>query len=109
MERNGNHLLDFLLARRSAGSLGPPGPTRLQLDQILLAAATVPDHGWLRPYRFAIVEGDGRAAFGEALARATAEHRPALSLEALDAVRAKALRSPTIIALIASPKPDGIE
>lgn len=101
--------LEFLLGRRSAGALGPPGPTRAQLDQMLLAATTVPDHGRLRPYRFVVVEGDGRAAFGEALARSAAERKPDMSTAALDGVRAKAQRSPTIIAIIASPKPGKIE
>jgi nitroreductase len=104
-----NHMLEFLLSRRSAGALVEPGPTRDQLDQLLLAAGTVPDHGRLRPFRFAVIEGDGRAAFGDALAQAAAERKPEMSDAARDGVRAKAFRSPTIIALIASPKPGKIE
>lgn len=76
---------------------------------MLLAAGTVPDHGKLRPFRFAVVEGEGRAAFGTALAEAAAERKPSMSPEAKEGVRAKAFRSPTIIALIASPKPGKIE
>jgi len=105
----GNPMLDFLLARRSAGTLGAPGPTRAQLDQMLLAAGTVPDHGRLRPFRFAVIEGDGRAAFGEALARVAAERRPETPAAALAKMRDKAQRSPTIIVVIASPKPGKIE
>ncbi|MEO8550385.1 MAG: nitroreductase [Kofleriaceae bacterium] len=106
---DGNPMLDFLLARRSAGTLGAPGPTHAQLDQMLLAAGTVPDHGRLRPFRFAIVERDGRAAFDEALARVAAERRPESPATALDKMREKAQRSPTIIVVIASPKPGKIE
>lgn len=105
----GNPMLDFLLARRSAGTLGSPGPTRAQLDQMLLAAGTVPDHGRLRPFRFAVIEGEGRAAFGEALARVAAERKPDSAAAALDKMREKAQRSPTIIVVIASPKPGKIE
>ncbi|HEY4241546.1 MAG TPA: nitroreductase [Kofleriaceae bacterium] len=101
--------LDFLLARRSAGALEAPGPTRAQIDQMLKAAATVPDHGRLRPYRFVVVEGDGRAAFGDALAACAAERRPDTPAEKLAGMRAKAFRSPTVIAIIASPKPGKIE
>jgi len=101
--------LDFLLARRSAGALVAPGPSRAQLDQMLAAACTVPDHGRLRPYRFTVIEGDGRAAFGDALAKCSAERRPDTSPDKLAAMRAKAFRSPTIIAIIASPKPGKIE
>jgi nitroreductase len=104
-----NAMLDFLFARRSAGSLGAPGPTRAQLDHMLAAAGTVPDHGRMRPYRFAVIEGDGRIAFGEALAQAALERRPDLPPGGLDKMREKALRSPTIIAVIASPKPGKIE
>lgn len=59
-------LLDLVLARRSAPVLKEPGPTRAELARILGAAGTVPDHGTLRPFRFVVVEGDGRAAFGDA-------------------------------------------
>jgi nitroreductase len=61
------------------------------------------------PYRFAIVEGEGRAAFGDALARVALARKPELSAAALDGVRAKAQRSPAIIVLIASPKPGKVE
>ncbi|NVB82374.1 MAG: nitroreductase [Kofleriaceae bacterium] len=107
MDRNDK--LDFMLSRRSAGTLGAPGPTREQLERMLLAAGTVPDHGRLRPFRFAVIEAEGRAAFGDALARAAAERKPDMSEAAREGVRAKAFRSPTIIVLIASPKPGKIE
>ena len=102
-------LLDLVLARRSAPMLKEPGPTRAELARILAAAGTVPDHGTLRPFRFVVVEGDGRAAFGDALARTAAEHRPGMPAGGLDKVRAKAFRSPTLIALIASPRNEKIE
>lgn len=102
-------MLDFLLSRRSATSLGLPGPTREELDQILRAAGAVPDHGLLRPFRFVIVEGEGRARFGDALAKTAAERQPAMPAALLEKVKAKAFRSPTIVVLIASPKPGKID
>ena len=102
-------LLELVLARRSISSLGAPGPTHAQLDHMLRAAGTVPDHGRMRPYRFTIVEGEGRAAFGDALAKAAIERKPDLSAGAADKTRAKAFRSPTILIVIASPKPGKIE
>lgn len=101
--------LDLLLSRRSAAALGDPGPSDADLAKILAAAVTVPDHGKLRPFRFAIISGEGRLQFGNALAEAAAERKPGLADSALDAMRAKAQRSPTIIAVIASPKPGKIE
>ena len=101
---NAPALLDLILSRRSAAALAAPGPTREELDQVLLAAGTVPDHGLLRPFRFVVVEGEGRARFGDALAATAAERRPDLPPAGLEKIRAKAIRSPTIVVLIASPK-----
>ena len=101
--------IDFLTGRRSASSLAAPGPSPAQLQQILRAAGSVPDHGLLRPFRFVVVESDGRDAFGKALAAAAAEHRPASPQGALEKMHAKAFRSPTIVVVIASIKPGKIE
>ena len=51
-------VMEFLLARRSrpARSLTTPVPTRDQLLPILTAAARVPDHGKLEPWRFLVLE-----------------------------------------------------
>lgn len=102
-------LLDLVLSRRSAPVLKEPGPTHAELAQILKAAGTVPDNGGLRPYRFVVVEGEGRAVFGDALAQTAAEHRPNMPAAGLDKIRAKAFRSPTLVALIASPRSEKIE
>jgi len=101
--------LEFLLTRRSAAALVEPGPTPAELEKILLAAGAVPDHGLLRPFRFVVAEGDGRARFGDALAATAAERRPEMPAAGLEKVRAKAFRSPTIVVLVASPKPGKIE
>jgi nitroreductase len=64
--------LELLLTRRSVkpGMLGEPGPSPEQLTTILTAAARVPDHKKLAPWRFVVFEGEARAAFGGALAAA---------------------------------------
>lgn len=89
--------------------LAEPAPTTEQLARILAAAGTVPDHGELRPFRLAVISGEGRAAFGHALAESARERTPSLTDAALDKIREKAQRSPTILAVIASPKPGKIE
>jgi nitroreductase len=50
--------LDFLLTRRSrpAKTLRAPAPTAEELRTILTAAARVPDHGKLEPWRFVVLE-----------------------------------------------------
>src|SRR5690606_16670995 len=62
-------LIEMLLTRRSAkpALLGEPGPSPEELQQILTAAARVPDHKKLVPWRFIVFEGDARARFGEVL------------------------------------------
>ena len=67
-----NAMLDMLLTRRSSsasgGLLGDPGPSEAELQQILTAAARVPDHKKLAPWRFMVFEGESRARFGKSLA-----------------------------------------
>src|SRR5579883_290751 len=64
------HTLDLLLTRRSgsAKAMQEPGPSKKQLADILKAAARVPDHGKLFPWRFIIFEGKARARAGDILA-----------------------------------------
>ena len=101
-------LLDLILSRRSAGALTEPGPSRAELDQLLAAAGAVPDHGLLRPFRFVVAETEqGRAQFGDALAKTAAER--GVPEGKLDKIRQKAFRSPTLVILISSPKPGKIE
>lgn len=68
-------VLEFLLTRRSrpAKLLRPPAPDRDELLRLLTAAARVPDHGKLEPWRFVALAGAGKARFAAAIrARAAA-------------------------------------
>jgi len=59
-----------LLARRRSTKIvhfNGPGPTGVELDTLIRLAARVPDHGKLGPWRFVIIEGEGRARASEAL------------------------------------------
>lgn len=69
-------VLDFLARRRSSSalSLTAPGPDAAQLDELLTLAARVPDHGKLSPWRFIVLEADGKAALAARL-EAVAEGR----------------------------------
>ena len=51
--------MDFLLTRRSrpAKLLTAPAPDREELMRLLTAAARVPDHGKLEPWRFVVLDG----------------------------------------------------
>jgi nitroreductase len=97
--------LDAILQRRSVSRFVEDVlPTAEELELLLRAAATVPDHGELRPYRFVVSQGEGRARFGDALAAAGLEKNPDLPAGIQDKLRHKAFAAPTQILLIASPR-----
>lgn len=104
-----NTLLDLVSSRRSATMLVEPGPSSSQLEAILRAAGSVPDHGLLRPFRFIIAEGEARGRFGDALAGVAGELSPDAPPFRLQKVRDKAFRSPTLLAVVFSPKLGKIE
>ena len=49
--------IDLLLKRNSMKLVHGPGPSDEDLDKILRAAMTAPDHGAIRPWRFKIIRG----------------------------------------------------
>lgn len=66
--------LDFLLSRRSrpARTLAAPVPGRAELERLLTAAARVPDHGMLVPWRFVVLQQPALRRLGELAARRAA-------------------------------------
>ena len=70
--------LELLLTRRSvkAAMLTEPGPDPTQLAAILTAAARVPDHKSLVPWRFILFEGGSRNLIGESIADIFRSDRP---------------------------------
>jgi nitroreductase len=90
--------LQALDARRSVPSkqLSAPGPDDSTLLRMLTAAARVPDHGKLVPFRFLRISGDARHALGETLAARTLAldpNAPAAAVEK-DRARFSAIKSP---------------
>jgi len=102
-----NGLLDHLLTRRSvaAKDLGEPGPDPQTLETMLTAAARVPDHKKLAPWRFIVLQGEARAAFGERLATIWAEIEPEASSIKLDIERDRFTRAPVVVAVVSSATP----
>ncbi len=97
-------VMEFLLARRSrpAKLLRAPAPDGAQLVRLLTAAARVPDHGKLEPWRFVVLHGAACARLARDLDTRAAE----LGLD--PEKRAKAVAafsgSPLIVAVVASPR-----
>ena len=100
-----NPVLDLLLQRRSVKLLAEPGPTPAQLETILTAAARVPDHKVLTPWRFIVIEGEARTAFGAMLADVLAkEDKEPPSPVRLDTERNRLLAFPLTIAVVSRVK-----
>ncbi len=95
--------LEFMLTRRSypAAVLKPPVPRGEQLLQLLAAAARVPDHGKLEPWRFIVIERTAMPRLAGALIERGAQLGKSESLVA----RAAAVFSEAnlIIAVVSSP------
>ncbi len=101
---DGRRALELLLGRQSTNVLVEPAPEGADLDLILDAGLRAPDHGRLRPWRFVVIRGDARLAWGERLAEAAAARDPA-NAEALgERFRGWVRRMPLIIAVGAEVK-----
>lgn len=106
MSQNGDDMtmsgIDLLLTRRSvsANKLGEPGPGPSELRQILTAAARVPDHKKLVPWRFIVFEGNARASFGDVLQRVCKTEEAEPTAMRLETERGRLLRAPVVIAVI---------
>jgi len=95
--------IEALLRRRSAkpALLTTPGPSAAELQTILTAAARVPDHKKLVPWRFVVFEGEARRAFGDVLAEAcAAEEKELPSSARLETERQRLTRAPLVVAVV---------
>ena len=94
--------LQLLLTRRSgsAKTMTAPGPTREQLLEILAAGTRTSDHGKLAPWRFLVIEGEGREAVGRILVESLKKTEPGASSERFALERARFTRAPVIVAVI---------
>ena len=94
--------ISLLLSRRSgsAKTMGGPGPSKKQLNQILQAGGRAPDHGKLFPWRFIVFEGKGRQRFGAILAEVLEAEgeRP----QQIEEESRRFLRAPLVIGVISS-------
>ena len=80
--------------------LTAPGPDAAQLERILSAAASAPDHGQLLPWRFVIVPQAARAALAEVFGAALVERDAAATPEQVAQAQEKAYRSPLLMLVV---------
>ncbi len=91
---------DFILNRTSEPRLDFPAPDQATLERAFACAARAPDHALLRPWRYLVVEGEGRQALSELFVSTCNEN----TTESTKIGRAP-FRAPMIIVGIASPRP----
>jgi nitroreductase len=95
-------VLQALLTRRSVKpvQMRAPGPNPEQLQLILTAAARVPDHKKLAPWRFVVFEGEGRSRFGDVLADVCRAEEKEPSPVRLETERKRFLDAPLVVGVI---------
>lgn len=100
--------MSLLLTRRSgkARDMVAPGPDAAQLRRILTAAARVPDHGKLAPWRFVVVPEDERDALAEAFDAIYVAEKPEAGRLEREAVRAFARQAPALVVALHRPAPE---
>lgn len=86
--------------------LGDPGPDREQVEKILSAAGAAPDHGLLTPWHLIIIPSERRHLLGEAFADALAERDGEATEVQKQEARAKALRGPFLVLVVARLDPE---
>ncbi len=91
--------LTLLINRRSASRLVAPAPSGEVLENILRAAMRAPDHGTLQPWRFIIIENDGRDRFSTLLKKAAQDS--GLEDKAQEKAQQAPFRAPMIITVVA--------
>lgn len=101
--------LEAIRGRRSIGRLTEPAPSPDELRSIIEAATCAPDHGELRPWRFTVLEGEPKDAFGfvlEAsyLARCAETERHAEPAKQ-DKERSKLGRAPVVVVVVCAYQP----
>lgn len=77
-----------------------PGPDDTQLEVILAAAASAPDHGQLLPWRLILVSSQARHRLGQVFADALVERDASATVAEIDQAREKAFRSPVLMLLV---------
>lgn len=94
-------LFELIISRASHGVLLNPAPSAADLDKMIAAATSAPDHGRLKPWRFVVFEGAARERLGEMMAQSLRGRlKEADDAQAASEAR-KPMRAPMIVMVIA--------
>ena len=92
-------VVEAIHKRRSNAKIKQDAVPRAAIEKLLSAAVQAPNHYKVRPWRFAVLTGNGLNKLGDVFAASFADRQPGLPAEALDKTRALPHRSPLIIAV----------
>ena len=99
------HTRQTILPKR----LAEPGPDAAQLQAILGAAASAPDHHELLPWRFVLVPAGARDRLPEVFAPALVERDASATPQQVAQAREKAYRSPLLLLAVVRLRDDDAE
>lgn len=77
-----------------------PGPTQGQLDTLFSMAATAPDHGLIRPWRFVICPLEKRGELAQAFAQSLLDRDSSATDQQVQDAMIKAHRAPFVMLLV---------
>jgi nitroreductase len=92
-----------LLTRSSIApkTLRAPSPTADELQILIAAALTAPDHGALRPWRFILIEGSGREQLSRTFLEIRKRDYPRIRPHELARSWRKTMRAPMLVGVVA--------
>lgn len=98
---------DFVAAlhrRRStpADFMQDPGPDAPTLKSILTIASRVPDHRRVTPFRFIVIEGEGRSRVGEVLKTTFVKREKEVNEKRIAYEAARFERAPVVVAVVST-------
>ncbi|RBP84698.1 nitroreductase [Marinomonas rhizomae] len=93
--------LTFIRNRVSHPALDLPAPSKTEWESILEAASRAADHGNLKPWRFCVFEGEGRAKLGQIYWHHALSEVDSMPDSKKEAFIKKAYRAPAVLLVYA--------
>ncbi|MBJ7538197.1 nitroreductase family protein [Marinomonas transparens] len=97
----GKEFIRFMRNRVSQAALEAPSPSEEEWQLVLDAASRAADHGNLKPWRFRIYEGEGRAKLGQIYWHHACSGMGSIADSKKDTFIKKAYRSPAVLLVYA--------
>jgi len=92
-------VIEAIHSRHVVPRVKPDPVARAVIERLLQAAVQAPNHYKVRPWRFVVLTGTGRARLGGVMAESFRLKNPDVSAEAFEKIRLLPMRAPVIIAV----------